>query len=209
MAKVLLEIAVLAMLSALLADAVYAINLGSAVKNNFAEIPITESAKFTLLFWNTENETYTMRLSATDYPDEWTIIIDPEEFPLNRSTGEEYISLPYSEENVKAKVVNVFVKPDEKSPDGRYSVMVEADAIETGGTQGALAVVPIRSFMFEIELSGSEVIESSENNVTSSSESSTECVEETESPEPGNENVFYFVLIILIVAFSIVLYKKS
>jgi uncharacterized membrane protein len=209
MAKVLLEIATFALLSALMADVVYAINLGSAVKNNFAEIPISESAKFTLLFWNTESETYVLKLSAVDYPEGWTIIIDPEEFLLNKSTGEEYISLPYSDENVKAKVVNVFVKPDEKSNDGRYYVVVEADARETGDAQGAITVVPIRSFRFEVELSGSTAADTNEENAAPPSEDSSQALIENETPAPSNENVFYFVLIILIVAFSVVLYKKS
>jgi uncharacterized membrane protein len=204
MAKILLRSVVFVLLLVLLAGRAYAISFGSVARSSFAEIQSSESAKFTLLFWNAEDDTYTLRLSE-HAPENWIVIIDPEEFPLNRTTGEEYVSLAGGD--VKAKVVNIFIKPDSNSKNGNYSVKIEAVAQIEDGAENAITIVPVRSFSFGIRLTGSAAAESESNEVTETAEVPN-AEADTTTPQEG-AGVFYLLVVIAVVAFSIIVYKKS
>lgn len=187
----------------LLSSSAYALSMGSIAKNDFAEITSGESAKFEALFWNPENESYKVVLSAS-FPDRWTVILDPKDFILNNSVGEEYISVSHG--NVRAKRVNVFVKPDEKSVSGNYTITVWVDAISSENS--SLTVIPRRSFNLIVELKGLE----SEEHIDEiempyvSEDVNQETVVEHEN---GDEKIFYIAVIGLIILISIIVYKKS
>jgi len=209
-----LKILIIVLLFIILPTKIYAINLGSVVKNNFVEITNTESAKFTMIFWNTGNESYNIRLSAEDAPKDWTILTDPAEFILNKSIGEEYIALPYLNENVKAKVVNIFVKPIENSKPGNYSVVIKA---ETGLAQNEINdmnIIPERLFKFEINLKGFvesnyddvEKTEISGKYIDFKNESKVESV--SENYNSTDKNFLYFFVVLIIILASIMIYKK-
>jgi hypothetical protein len=207
MAKLLLKAFALVLVFVCLSSRAYAINFGSVAKSDFAQIKSGESAKFTVLFWNAEDDSYVLKLSK-EAPENWIVIIDPEEFLLNRTTGEEYISLPSG--NVRAKVVNIFVKPDANSKNGNYSVVINSIAELGGNAENVISIVPVRSFNFEISLTGSAASESeSKEEVTEVTESTD--ISEKEKALPENENIdsFYLAMAIVIVVFSIIVYKKS
>ena len=211
MARVLLKIFVSFFLI-LLASRAYAANLGSVVKNDFAEMSGVESAKFTMLFWNIESESYTVKLSVKEAPKDWTIIMDPYEFSLNRETGEEYISLPYVDENVKAKVVNVFVKPSNSSKPNKYFVVIKAETIMHKNETNGISVIPERLFQFEINLNGFTT--SNEENKIELSRKEFEINNDgLEMNSKKNENradkeYFYLVAVTIVILFSIIIYKK-
>jgi uncharacterized membrane protein len=194
----------------LLSTEVYAINLGSIVKNDFAQTTNYESVKFKMLFWNVESESYTLKLTVKEAPEDWTVIIDPDEFVLNNSVGEEYIKLPYMNENTRAKVVNLFVKPDLNSKAGNYSVFVEAETKTSDETSG-IEIVPQRLMKFVIDLRGIETSDEVDSNIPPEGNNQNES-ENSELISTGedieNNSYFYFIVLFLVIIASIILYKK-
>lgn len=208
MVKVLPKIATFILFFALMSSVVFGVNLGSVKKNGYSEISKDESTKLSLLFWNIENEPYTIKLSVGGAPDNWIVIIDPNEFILNKSIGEKYINLPYTDEIVKAKNVNIFVKADKNSNPGNYSIIIKAET-ELNQGKGTLNVVPERLFEFEVFLSGHEVanVESQKNIISPSfSLNFDEVVSKDENQE--KKDVFYIFVMLIILISLILLYKK-
>jgi len=199
----------------LISSDAYAINLGSVEKNSFAEISDGESAKFTMLFWNSESEPYGVRLLVKDFPKDWTVIIDPDEFMLNKSVGEEYINLPYSNENVKAKVVNIFVKPDNFSKPGKYSVTVKTETNLNQSEANELSVIPEKLFTFEIDLKGlttsDNIVESKVKIPTNKIETKNDSLESyyLKVDDKTDKKYFYLAIVSLVIIVSIIIYKKS
>ncbi len=201
----------------MLSSEVHAINLGSVAKNKFAEISNDESVKFKMLFWNVENESYTMKLSVKEAPKDWVIIIDPNEFILNKSIGEEYIKLPHIKENIKAKVVNLFVKADSNSKPGKYFVMIEAEIKIFKNETTDITIVPRKLFKFEIELMD---FDTNLNNVIKNKETMIEfsgnsfdhndeiLISNGKNGKQIDRKYFYSIVIFLIVLISIIIYKK-
>lgn len=210
-----LKISIVFIFLILLSSGAYAINLGSVAKNSFSEISNDESAKFTMLFWNSESESYGVKLLVEDSPKDWTVIIDPDEFMLNKSTGEEYINLPYSNENVKAKVVNIFVRPDSLSKPGNYSVIIKAEVDMNQSEANELSVIPERLFTFEIELKGFTTSNDSVENIakipTNEIETKNDSLESyyLKVDNKVDKNYFYLAILSLVVIVSIIIYKKS
>jgi len=77
-----------------------AMSLSTLQKKNFVELNPGQTAEFTVLFWNLENNPTPMSLKVKEAPDDWIVIIRPEEFLLNKSKigppydGDEYIGIP-------------------------------------------------------------------------------------------------------------------
>ena len=199
----------------LISSNAYAINLGSVEKNSFAEISDGESAKFTILFWNSESEPYGVKLLVKDSPKDWVVIINPDEFTLNKSIGEEYINLPYSNENVKAKVVNIFVKPDSSSKPGKYSVTIKAETDLNQNESNEISVIPERLFTFEINLKGlttsDNIVESKVKTPTNKIEARNDSLESyyLKADDKTDKKYFYLAIVSLVVIVSIIIYKKS
>lgn len=217
--KILLKTIFIILFLILLSSETYAINLGSIAKNNFAEISNRESIKFKMLFWNIENESYTVKMSIKEAPKNWTVIIDPDEFVLNKSIGEEYIKLPYANENIKAKVVNLFVKPDENSKPDKYFIFIKAETEIKQNEENIITIVPERIFKFEIDLRGfkladsNNVIENKEKTVDFSGNVFNHKNENLKTSNSKNENqinkeYIYYILVFMIILISIIIYKK-
>ncbi len=135
----------------LLSSDVYAINFGAFVKDKTSTIIVGESKKLTAIFWNSADEPYKVILTIDESPNDWIVVLDPSEFILNKTIGEEYISLPYTEEIIKAKVVNLFVKADGNSKSGKYYITIRAESVPFTNN-GNLNVISERLFRFEINL---------------------------------------------------------
>lgn len=211
MVKTLLKALIVFVFLVLLSSSAYAINLGSLTKDTRGDATKDESTKFKMLFWNAESEAYDVRLSVKESPKDWIIIIDPSEFNLSKSVGEEYVNLPYSSENVKAKVVNIYVKPDKDSKPGNYSVILKAETILKQNEINGVTVVPERLFKFEVSLKGPA---SSVDNYKAPAENKIyyDIVSKEKSDEKISDTYdkkyFYFFVLAVIVLFSIILYKK-
>ncbi|MEM5872563.1 MAG: hypothetical protein QXD55_01750, partial [Candidatus Aenigmatarchaeota archaeon] len=105
---------------------VYALSMGSVLKNDYVKTSIDKSVKFTALFWNSENESYIVELSVKEAPKDWIILIEPNNFVLNSSFGKEYISL--SNGYVRATPVDVIVKPN-LAKHRKYNIKIAAKTI--------------------------------------------------------------------------------
>jgi hypothetical protein len=168
-----------------------------------------------MLFWNSESESYSVKLLVKDSPKDWTVIIDPDEFMLNKSIGEEYINLPYNNENVKAKVVNIFVKPDNSSKPGKYSVTVKAETNLNQSEANQLSIIPERLFTFEIDLKGfttsNDSMESIVNIPANEIETKNDSLESyyLKTDDKVDKNYFYLAILSLVIIVSIIIYKKS
>jgi uncharacterized membrane protein len=183
-------------------------NLGSMVKNGSASITNTESVKFKMLFWNVEEDSYNVNISVKDYPEKWIVFIDPVSFILNRNVGEESISLTYYG-NVRAKVVNLFVKPDSNSKPGTYLISLKAET-DVDHADRNIIINPDRIYNFEINIIGNEVLnEAVSNNKTDFSESEETLYDTMKIQETGiDKNYFYLLIFVVIALISIVVYKK-
>lgn len=180
----------------------YAISMGTLVKSDLKQIAINESAKFTLLFWNVENESYRVKLGVKEAPENWIVIIDPNNFELNNSVGKEYIKLPYKDSSVKATPVDVIVKPPTSVKTGRYDVVITA---VTESSYDEIGLSQERSFKLSVEI----------GNPTYSKESS-QITNQNISPfienlkkEIDNPDYFYVLIIIIILLISYLIYKYS
>ncbi len=195
--------------------------MGSVAKNKFAEISNDESVKFKMLFWNAEDESYIMKLSIKESPENWTVILDPAEFALKKTIGEEYINLPHTNEIIKAKVVNLFVKPGSNSEPGKYFVTIKAEPELSQRETGNINVIPARILKFEIDFKGFDILGS--KNINEEQKNTIEFFENgleyngesVKISNSGNEEkktdkkYFYFIIIFLVVIISIIIYKKQ
>jgi uncharacterized membrane protein len=178
-----------------------AISFGSLLKKDFAQIKANESAKFEILFWNVEEKPYQVQLEVEEAPEDWLVMIQPKEFTLSSSTGEEYISLPYLEKPTKAFLVNVFVKP-ENSKAGKYQVLIRARA---GLPEQSISFFQEREFKLIVEIEG-EKIQKIENKTS---------IEQKPLPSIGKiaeqmpSTFSYIFAIISILVLSAIIYKYA
>jgi uncharacterized membrane protein len=206
--KILLAVIIFILLS----SRAYSMNLGSAQRSDYASIDASESAKFKMLFWNSGNDTYMVNLTVVDYPKDWTVIVDPQDFYLSKSTGEEQISLPYTQEIVMAKAVSVYVKPDSSSPSGLYSVSVSAQTKMPEMQTSGMNMVSEKIFKFKINLSSTATSEKEIDNVTVEHSFEAEVGKNstmsvvTQKEEGGSPG--FAIAVILVAAASIIIYKK-
>ena len=178
-----------------------ALSFGSVVKNDYVRIAHGESAKFTLLFWNVENTSYRVELDVKEAPEGWLIIIQPKDFLLNSSVGDEYISLPYLEKSVKASHVNVFVKP-EGYEGGIYRVVIVAKA---GSPEKGISFFQERAFKLTVEVIGEQAEKTTESRVQNA----------TKELQPSNDSatetdfnfILYIIIFVCILVISSLIYK--
>ena len=189
----------------LLSNSAYAMNLGSAQRDSYSYINSEDSAMFRLLFWNSEEGSYMISMTPTSFPDDWTVISDPSIFYLSRGDGDEYISLPYTNENVMAKSVNVYVKPDEKATGGVYEVDVMAQANAPEMETSGMSIASEKLFKFYVNVSGQPA--ASEHSDEPALEHQTQENEEDAVNEDSAGANFYIALV-LVAAMSILIYKK-
>ena len=128
---------------------VYAINMGTIVKNDFSKISLDESAKFKLLFWNAENEPYQIKIDIIEVPKDWIVMVYPELFSLNSSVGNENIKLPYEDGYTKATSVNVIVKPANDTKSGKYNILLTAKSLTP---QNGISISQERTFNLTVEV---------------------------------------------------------
>jgi uncharacterized membrane protein len=202
--KVFKLISIIIIFSIIISSETFA--LGTLVKKDFAKINIDESAKFTVLFWNVENDY--VELNVKESPEGWTIIVEPDKFVLNSSVGREYIKLPYSPENIKATPVDIIAKPPESEAPGKYEVIIAANSkLPSSGIKFSQE----RLFVFKVEIENplffkepeKQTINQVEKNQNTPLEDSIKL--ETES----SPNYFYAILIIIVFLSSFLIYKYS
>ena len=197
---------VIILFSLLLSSGAYAISMGSVVKNDFEKITNSESAKFTLLFWNIDKESYRVRLDIRELPNDWIIIIEPNNFILNASVGKEYINLPYMNDGVKATPVEVIVKPITSTRPGKYNIMLSS---RTESPSDGISFSQERLFNFIVEVENPTYFESSEEQIANQYNENTSSLSYRLNLENNDLCYFYVIIIIIILLFSFLIYKYS
>ncbi|OGI11553.1 hypothetical protein A3K64_03545 [Candidatus Micrarchaeota archaeon RBG_16_36_9] len=183
--------------------------MGTVVKNDFAKIEVGESANFKVLFWNIENESYKVELYKKEAPENWVIIVEPNNFNLNASEGKEYIKLPYENDYVKATLVDIIVKPYSVNP-GKYNVVLVARSFFP---QNGISFSQERLFKFVVEIENPLFFENSKKqNQDINQNKENQDISEINlirGQENFNSNYFYTISIILILLLSFLIYKYS
>ena len=186
---------------------VYAISMGTLVKNDFSNTTTDSSAKFTILFWNDENESYKLELSVREKPEDWIVIVNPDSFVLNSSLGKELIKLPYKDNYAKANPVDIIVKPPLSTKPGKYNISIEAKAIPP---QNNISFSQGRIFRLVVEVINPLYFESS-NEKTTNLPKSYQYQNQTQGNflNKSTFSNFYLAVIFVIVIISFLIYKYS
>lgn len=190
-----------------LSTGAYAINMGAVVRNDFAKINVDESAKFKVLFWNTEND-YRLELSVKEAPENWIIIIEPNNFILNSYTGKEYIRLPYKTDSIKATPIDVIVKPSNSTNPGKYELTVSANSVLPSN---GISLSQERIFKFTVEVENPLFFKETKKQEVSKTKENQSISREFIyfENENANPNYFYLIIILIVIFVSFLIYKYS
>jgi len=134
----------------LLPGTIEGIQLGSLAKSTHIEVAPGERATFTILLWTMEDP-FPITFSLKNAPEEFTVIIFPKEFELNKTpVGKtETLLIPQREHPVQAQIIDIYIDVPHSTEEGTYDVVVNALA----GNEGEqIAVLQERSFHFTIEV---------------------------------------------------------
>lgn len=115
---------------------VQAISLGTTSEGTYAEVLRGETAKFTILLWNSENASFPVRFNIFQIPNGLTVIINPKELKLNYSKvttfpaerGRHYIDTKQG--LMKTTPVDVLVKVPNNFQIGEYDIYINIVAGE-------------------------------------------------------------------------------
>ena len=193
------KLCLIAILFLLILPKADAISFGSLLKKDSATIKTNESAKFEILFWNVEEKPYQVQLEVEEVPEDWFVVIQPKEFLLSSSTGEEYISLPYLEKPAKAFLVNVFVKPENAIAD-KYQVLIKARA---GLPDQGISFFQERKFKLIVEIEGEKIQEGENKNLIQ--QEPLPSIEKITEQVPSVFSYIFAIIGILVI--SLIIYK--
>jgi hypothetical protein len=173
--------------------------LGTVTKNDAAVLGENESARFTILFWS-DDEQY-VELWVKEAPANWIVIIEPDNFKINESSGNEYIVLP-DRGTKKALPVDIFVKPSGTS--GTQHVVIGA---RSGNQSEGIVFMQERAFTFTIEgKSNFSEPAAEKNNSIAKNQTNNEKYQAEKREEI---NYLIYLALFLVVLFSVLIYKYS
>ncbi|MEM5855421.1 MAG: hypothetical protein QXY24_03695 [Candidatus Aenigmatarchaeota archaeon] len=178
-----------------------AMNFGSLVKKDFTSIEANDTTKFTILFWNTEETPYQVKLEVVEIPKGWFISLQPKEFMLSSSVGEEYVSLPYTSKPVKAFPVDVFVKPENAKP-GSYQIVIKAKA---GLPSRGITFFQEREFKLTVNIRGEKI---QDNGIEVLEKTTTLPLREENSGQTSSVFTYLFAIFCILVV-SLLIYKYA
>jgi hypothetical protein len=135
--KKILNIYFLIILILLFQSTAQAISLGTTTEGSYSEVLRDETAKFTILLWNSENISYPVKIRATQVPKGLILTIDPKELMLDYSKvttfpaerGKHYVDTKQG--IMKTTPINVLVKVPKNFDPGTYDVYVNIVAGKT------------------------------------------------------------------------------
>lgn len=207
----------------LIQNTVLALVLGSEQKNTYAEVKPSQTAEFTILFWNIEELSFPINLKSRQVPENMLVTIQPEQFVINYSKvtnpsnekGKEYVNTHYG--LMQATPVKILVNVDDSVKSGEYSFYVTATA---GKTTTGISVLFEKTYVLTVKVTE----QPKPGIIQTISETSKYLINKTievvkESPSritgmvtstPANNNVilsFLSIISILIIAWFI--YKRA
>ena len=179
--------------------------IGSLQKNNFLEIEKGGIANFEILFWNTENISYFVKIEVRKKPENFFVLIEPSEFLLYPSSQGppyeegEYVSLPSGD--FKAFPVNVYVKDFGET--GEQEVFISA---LIGNEKNELSFLMEKNFKFKVKVNfSSQVKEANETKPFSVPIN----ISSFEKGVIDLKPLFYFLIVLIFALISILVYKHA
>jgi hypothetical protein len=130
----------------LILPCVFALNLGSLVKNDYAELEENQTASFEIIIWS-KDENYTIFLQEKNYPNDWLISINPK---VVSSKDKEAVYVNVGESYVRAHKINVVINPMNPKP-GDYMITLSASAYQP---EEKINVIQEREFSFKVKILG-------------------------------------------------------
>ncbi|VVB60827.1 Uncharacterised protein [uncultured archaeon] len=129
-----------------------AMNLGTLQKQSSADIGAGETAVFHILFWNAQDQEYSVKISDSKMPQGWTVIVNPKQFLLNSTPAgnTERIYLPGAKNTVIAEVADIYVIVPKNESIGNYIVSIMAAA--GNGTGPGFLLMQERQFSFDVNV---------------------------------------------------------
>lgn len=189
-----------------------AFDLGVLQKAKQAEIPINGEHIFTVLFWNTDNSSYPVKIIPREQED-LLIFCNPCEFVLNQSKfgppyeNAEYVSLPSGD--FSTYPVKILVKPRPTARFKEYDVLID---IIAGNFTGGISIVQKKTLSFKVFLKSSlaKPQENPSEKTPGFLENATQEIEQTVSPSQQEPKIMLLALFILAVLIaSLVIYKLA
>jgi hypothetical protein len=101
-----------------------ALNFGTLVPKNFEEAYINQTLSFKIFFYTLGNESYNLKISITQKPEDWKVLVIPSNFILNNSFESEEV-LYTNERGIPLFPVNVTIKTS-SSNQSLNSIILEA-----------------------------------------------------------------------------------
>lgn len=179
--------------------------IGSLQKSDFTEIEKNGIANFKILFWNTENISYPIKLEIRRKPENFFVLIEPKEFVLLPSKKgppyeyDEYVSLPSGD--FKVFPVDIYVKDFGES--GEQEILISA---LIGSEKNQLTFLMEKIFSFKVRVSSS-----SQTQKVNESEPffTTTNILSREKKIFDLKPIFYALIILVFITISILVYKHA
>lgn len=182
---------------------VYAI--GSLQKDSFIKIEKNGIANFKIIFWNTENVSYFVKLKVREKPENFFVLIEPSEFILFPSQKgppyekKEYVSLPSGD--FEAFPVNIYVKDFGEL--GEKEVLITA---LIGSEKGQLAFLMEKTFSFKVKIDSSlQIKETNETNPVFIPFNISSYEKRAIDLKP----IFYILITIVFILISVLIYRHT
>jgi hypothetical protein len=181
----------------LIAGSAFASNFGSVEKNNNIAVKRGEPAKFTLLFWTSDDEAM-VTLKLLESPENMSVIL-PDPIKISSDSGSEAVYM--SGNYVLATTADVTIMPFD-APPGDYSISVAATA--QGNSSEAL---PERMFKLDFSIEGDRT--NIVNPEPGAPGSETVAESEPVQKDENDNNIYIIAALIIIAAASVVIYKYA
>lgn len=101
-----------------------ALNFGTLVPKNLKEVSVNQTVSFKIFFYTLENESYNLRISVRQKPEDWEVLVIPSNFILNNSFKSEEV-LYKDGKKIPLFPVNVITKTSD-SNQSLNSIILEA-----------------------------------------------------------------------------------
>ncbi len=181
----------------LMGGAAFASNFGSVEKNNFLAVEKGQPARFTLLFWTSDNETQKIIVRPVQAPDNMNVIFQDTLY-ISKDTGKEmiYIAGKY----MLATPLDVVIIPHDAEP-GIYSVLLSAIVQKSGDE---INFQQERLFNLTFTIKGETIRTDSPAAGAADTETAGETGGTTQIP--GNSIYIFFAVIIIIISAVVYIY---
>jgi hypothetical protein len=187
----------------LLTQTCAAMSVGTVVKQDSISLNANEAGKFTILLWTTDNSSYNVNLNIEQAPKGWLVSIQPRDFFLNSTSGNEYIKLPYVNGYSKAVAVNIFVKPN-SAASGKYNIIIKATA---GLPAEGLSFLQERKFVLTVEIPPFQFLKEAQKQFANVRNELQPVAEELKVILP---NYYFYILVVVgIFVVSFLIYKYA